>query len=154
MKWFVEGRQPNFLFRTNKSTVVLQKAKTTTKTKSEKMICPNCSMGAQVTKCFPFRLSPSPKIAQLRLYDLCHYCQRVLNRNSRPAHWDRDCERGDDPVECIREKLAEQRPVYKDSGLYPPPPPTSSYPLPPFSPSQINLMVSVDVKHHVYLGLL
>ena len=29
-----------------------------------------------------------------------------------------------------------------------PPPP---YPLPPFSPSLISLMVSVDVKHHVYL---
>ena len=25
------------------------------------------------------------------------------------------------------------------------------YSLPPFSPSQINLMISVDVKHHVYL---
>jgi len=24
-------------------------------------------------------------------------------------------------------------------------------PLPPFTPSQISLMVSVDVKHHVYL---
>ena len=31
--------------------------------------------------------------------------------------------------------------------LLPPPP----YPLPPFSPSIINLTVSVDVKHHVYL---
>ena len=31
--------------------------------------------------------------------------------------------------------------------LSPPPP----YPLPPFSPSLISLMVSVDVKHHVYL---
>ena len=30
-----------------------------------------------------------------------------------------------------------------------PPPP---YPLPPFSPSLINLMVSVDVKHYVYGG--
>ena len=29
-----------------------------------------------------------------------------------------------------------------------PPPP---YPLPPFSPSLISLMFSVDVKHHVYL---
>ena len=29
--------------------------------------------------------------------------------------------------------------------LTPPP-----YPLPPFSPSLISLMVSVDVKHHVY----
>ena len=29
-----------------------------------------------------------------------------------------------------------------------PPPP---YPLPSFSPSLISLMVSVDVKHHVYL---
>ena len=28
-----------------------------------------------------------------------------------------------------------------------PPPP---YPLPPLSPSLISLMVSVDVKHHVY----
>ena len=31
-----------------------------------------------------------------------------------------------------------------------PPPP---YPLPPFPPSLISLMVSVDVKHHVYLLL-
>ena len=30
--------------------------------------------------------------------------------------------------------------------LHPPP-----YPFPPFSPSLISLMVSVDVKHHVYL---
>ena len=28
---------------------------------------------------------------------------------------------------------------------------TTSIPLPPFSPSLISLMVSVDVKHHVYL---
>ena len=32
--------------------------------------------------------------------------------------------------------------------LSPPPP----YPLPPFSPSLISLMVSVDVKHHVYFS--
>ena len=32
--------------------------------------------------------------------------------------------------------------------LPPPPPP---YPLPPFSSSLISLVVSVDVKHHVYL---
>ena len=31
-----------------------------------------------------------------------------------------------------------------------PPPPPPPYPLPPFSPSLINLVVSVDVKHHVY----
>ena len=31
--------------------------------------------------------------------------------------------------------------------LFPPPP----YPLPPFSPSLISLMDSVDVKHHAYL---
>ena len=30
-------------------------------------------------------------------------------------------------------------------------PPTSMPPSPPFSPSLISLMVSVDVKHHVYL---
>ena len=29
--------------------------------------------------------------------------------------------------------------------------PSIPYPLPPFSPSLISLMVSVDVKHHVYL---
>ena len=36
-------------------------------------------------------------------------------------------------------------------GIYSSPLPTSPYPLPPFSPSLISLMVSVDVKHHVYL---
>ena len=29
--------------------------------------------------------------------------------------------------------------------------PSSHTPFPPFSPSLISLMVSVDVKHHVYL---
>ena len=29
--------------------------------------------------------------------------------------------------------------------------PQTLYPLPPFPPSLISLMVSVDVKHHVYL---
>ena len=33
--------------------------------------------------------------------------------------------------------------------FFPLPPP--SYPIHPFSPSLISLMVSVDVKHHVYL---
>ena len=38
-------------------------------------------------------------------------------------------------------------------GIYSPSSPTSipSPPPPPFSPSLISLMVSVDVKHHVYL---
>ena len=36
-------------------------------------------------------------------------------------------------------------------GIYSPSPPTSIPPPPPFSPSLISLMVSVDVKHHVYL---
>ena len=31
------------------------------------------------------------------------------------------------------------------------PPPYPLPPLPPFSPSLLSLMVSVDVKHHVYL---
>ena len=35
-------------------------------------------------------------------------------------------------------------------GIYSPSSPTSILP-PPFSPSLISLMVSVDVKHHVYL---
>ena len=35
-------------------------------------------------------------------------------------------------------------------GIFFPSSPTS-IPLPPFSPSLINVMVSVDVKHHVYL---
>ena len=35
--------------------------------------------------------------------------------------------------------------------LAPPSSPTSIPPCPPFSPSLISLMVSVDVKHHVYL---
>ena len=34
--------------------------------------------------------------------------------------------------------------------IYSPSSPTS-IPIPPFSPSLISLMVSVDVKHHVYL---
>ena len=33
-----------------------------------------------------------------------------------------------------------------------PPPPQSIYPLPPFSPSLISLMVSVDVKQHGYIS--
>ena len=33
----------------------------------------------------------------------------------------------------------------------PPPPPNINTPFPPFSPSLISLMVSVEVKHHVYL---
>ena len=36
-------------------------------------------------------------------------------------------------------------------GIYTLPLPTPPYPLHPFSPSLISLMVSVDVKHHVYL---
>ena len=36
------------------------------------------------------------------------------------------------------------------TGIYSPSSPTS-IPLPPFSPSLISLMVSVDVMHHVYL---
>jgi len=36
-------------------------------------------------------------------------------------------------------------------GIYSPSSPTSIPPFPPFSPSLISLMVSVDVKHHVYL---
>ena len=36
-------------------------------------------------------------------------------------------------------------------GIYSPSSPTSIPPYPPFSPSLISLMVSVDVKHHVYL---
>ena len=38
-------------------------------------------------------------------------------------------------------------------GIYSPSSPTSlgPTPFPPFSPSLISLMVSVDVKHHVYL---
>ena len=37
-------------------------------------------------------------------------------------------------------------------GIYSPSSPSSiPTPLPPFSPSLISLMVSVDVKHHVYL---
>ena len=35
--------------------------------------------------------------------------------------------------------------------VYSPSSPTSMPPFPPFSPSLISLMVSVDVKHHVYL---
>ena len=35
--------------------------------------------------------------------------------------------------------------------ISPPPPPHLHTPFPPFSPSLISLMVSVDVKHHVYL---
>ena len=35
-------------------------------------------------------------------------------------------------------------------GMYSPSSPPQ-YPFPPFSPSLISLMVSVDVKHHVYL---
>ena len=37
------------------------------------------------------------------------------------------------------------------TGIYTLPLPPPPYPLPPFSPSLISLMVSVDVKHHVYL---
>ena len=36
-------------------------------------------------------------------------------------------------------------------GIYSPSSPTSIPPSPKFSPSLISLMVSVDVKHHVYL---
>ena len=36
-------------------------------------------------------------------------------------------------------------------GIYSSSFPTSIPPFPPFSPSLISLMVSVDVKHHVYL---
>ena len=36
-------------------------------------------------------------------------------------------------------------------GIYTLPLPTPPYPLPPFYPSLISLMVSVDVKHHVHL---
>ena len=36
-------------------------------------------------------------------------------------------------------------------GIYNIPLPLPPYPFPPFSPSLINLMVSVDVKHRVYL---
>ena len=36
-------------------------------------------------------------------------------------------------------------------GTYSPSPTQPPYPLPLFSPSLISLMVSVDVKHHVYL---
>ena len=35
-------------------------------------------------------------------------------------------------------------------GIYSPSSPTSIPPVPPFFPSLISLMVSVDVKHHVY----
>ena len=36
-------------------------------------------------------------------------------------------------------------------GIYNLPLPPPPYPLSPFSPSLISLMVSLDVKHHVYL---
>ena len=38
-------------------------------------------------------------------------------------------------------------------GIYSPSPPHLHTPFPPFSPSLIGLMVSVDVKNHVYLLL-
>ena len=38
-------------------------------------------------------------------------------------------------------------------GVYSPSSPTSIPPSPPFSPSPISLMVSVDVKHHVYFAV-
>ena len=41
----------------------------------------------------------------------------------------------------------EAKPAHEDNLPLPPPP----KPLSPFSPSLISLMVSVDVKHHVYL---
>ena len=43
---------------------------------------------------------------------------------------------------CGRKGRAQELPL---------PLPPSPYPLPPFSPSLISLMVSVHVKHHVYL---
>ena len=46
---------------------------------------------------------------------------------------------------CLRQHIWNP----KSFELYPYPPPP--YPLPPFSPSLINLMVSVDVQYHVYI---
>ena len=40
--------------------------------------------------------------------------------------------------------------VARSMDLYIGPPPPPPYLLPPFSPSLISLMVSADVKHHVY----
>ena len=41
--------------------------------------------------------------------------------------------------------------AYSDRYIISLPLPPPLYPIPPFSPSLISLMVSVDVKHHVYL---
>ena len=45
-------------------------------------------------------------------------------------------------------------PILMQTGIYSPSSPTSIPPFPPFCPSLISLMVSVDVKHHVYLLVL